>query len=304
MRSASSTAIAALAMRRSGLGLHSRRAARRSTMQQAARLHAELGPDPRQRAPAPGGQDRRAETLARRLRLPSSSVTGERDRIRGPAAQRLQRICSRVGDLPISVGLQVSPASRGSTSTRSPVATTSISTRTSRSWRRTDDVHLGLHAAPTGDFPPAAGTCSVRDRRPQDQRRRSRRPATCAVIKPLTVKSVDGDRWSGHPPPAPTASRLAVSLHNLSAIPQYQLQVYAFARHRRARYVAAGRLTVERARPRWQRERDLSARPSSEDPIGHARPQIDGVSRRPCNEEAAMDLSDTIRWSEQTAAAS
>ena len=40
-----------------------------------------------------------------------------------------------------------------------------------------------------------------------------------------------------------TSARVAVTLHNRSSIPQYQLQVYAVARHGR-RYVAAGALTV------------------------------------------------------------
>jgi hypothetical protein len=41
----------------------------------------------------------------------------------------------------------------------------------------------------------------------------------------------------------PTTTRAAVTLHNRSSIPQYQLQLYAVARHGR-RYVAAGALTV------------------------------------------------------------
>ena len=40
-----------------------------------------------------------------------------------------------------------------------------------------------------------------------------------------------------------TAARVAVTLHNRSSIPQYQLQVYVVARHGR-RYVSAGALTV------------------------------------------------------------
>jgi len=40
-----------------------------------------------------------------------------------------------------------------------------------------------------------------------------------------------------------TTARAAVTLHNRSSIPQYQLQVYVVARHGR-RYVAAGSLTV------------------------------------------------------------
>lgn len=40
-----------------------------------------------------------------------------------------------------------------------------------------------------------------------------------------------------------TSVRVAVALHNQTSIPQYQLQVYAIARHG-GRYVAAGALTV------------------------------------------------------------
>lgn len=39
-------------------------------------------------------------------------------------------------------------------------------------------------------------------------------------------------------------SKLPVAVHNLSGVPQYQLQVYAFARHG-GRYTAAGNLTVD-----------------------------------------------------------
>jgi hypothetical protein len=42
---------------------------------------------------------------------------------------------------------------------------------------------------------------------------------------------------------AATSARVAVTLHNRSSIPQYQLQVYAVTRHGR-RFVAAGALTV------------------------------------------------------------
>jgi hypothetical protein len=42
---------------------------------------------------------------------------------------------------------------------------------------------------------------------------------------------------------ASTTTREAVTLHNRSSVPQYQLQVYVVARHGR-RYVAAGSLTV------------------------------------------------------------
>ncbi len=45
------------------------------------------------------------------------------------------------------------------------------------------------------------------------------------------------------PSPAAGASPLAVSLRNLSSVPQYQLQVYAVA-ERAGRYVAAGSITV------------------------------------------------------------
>jgi hypothetical protein len=42
---------------------------------------------------------------------------------------------------------------------------------------------------------------------------------------------------------APTGAHVAVTLHSQTSIPQYQLQVYAVARHGR-RYVVAGALTV------------------------------------------------------------
>jgi hypothetical protein len=73
-------------------------------------------------------------------------------------------------------------------------------------------------------------------------------------------------------PPAATAgaSPLAVSLHNLSSVPQYQLQVYVVA-ERAGRYVAAGSVTV----PHLGSKASSTVKLPIFGPIEHARLQIE-----------------------------
>jgi hypothetical protein len=139
-----------------------------------------------------------------------------------------------VSDLPISVGVRVGA--------RAPIYVNSqpqlvysyfdahlpvVPARGTITWVYTTGRPLPADARPfavVGDrpFPPA----TTDGRLPVI--RASARPGTLAT--PVTRRASAG-------------SRLAIALHNLSGVPQYQLQVYAFAQTGR-RYVAAGSFTV------------------------------------------------------------
>jgi hypothetical protein len=68
------------------------------------------------------------------------------------------------------------------------------------------------------------------------------------------------------------ASPLAIALHNLSGVPQYQLQVYAFAQTA-GRYVAAGDITV----PHLGSQGSARLRLGLLGSLGHARLQIEAL---------------------------
>ncbi len=59
----------------------------------------------------------------------------------------------------------------------------------------------------------------------------------------IRASALTGTPGSAGAASSQAASRLAIALHNLSGVPQYQLQVYAFAQAA-GRYVAAGDTTV------------------------------------------------------------
>jgi hypothetical protein len=140
-----------------------------------------------------------------------------------------------VSDLPISVGVRAggkAPVYVNATSqslysyfdAHLPV----VAAGASVTWIYTTDRHLPAHAKPfamVGDKPsppaPVPGRLPVIEA--------SARP----LGRPLTASSHGTAR----------ASQLAIALHNLSGVPQYQLQVYAFAQ-RAGHYVAAANLTV------------------------------------------------------------
>jgi hypothetical protein len=135
-----------------------------------------------------------------------------------------------VSDLPISVGVRVGSKGRIYVNRQSQAELSYfaahlplVAAGRTLTWVYTTDRRLPAHARP---FALVGGTPS----------NRAPRSNPLPVIRASAVAKV---------PPAATAgaSPLAVSLHNLSSVPQYQLQVYAFA-ERAGRYVAAGSFTV------------------------------------------------------------
>jgi hypothetical protein len=135
-----------------------------------------------------------------------------------------------VSDLPISVGVRVaskraiyvnlqSPAELSYFAAHLPL----VAAGATLTWVYTTDRRLPAHARP---FALVGATPSNTAPRAQPL------PVIRAsAVSPVAAASVA------------SASPLAVSLHNLSSIPQYQLQVYAVA-ERAGRYVAAGSFTV------------------------------------------------------------
>ena len=218
MRSASSTAIAALAV--SGL-----LAGCTTTMQQAARLQLNSA---RIRA---SELSTHVKTAGRALHVGSVELLS----VGGATAivVRLRNASDRpVGDLPISVGLQPRGKPRLYLNAQSgrdgfyfdahvPV----VAPRTTFTWVYTLHRRLPAAARPFAIVGPRPAPAVPAP---------GKLPVISATVKPSAATG------GGHA----HADSVRVSLHNLSAIPQYQLQVYAFARHR-GRYVAAGRLTVE-----------------------------------------------------------
>ena len=134
-----------------------------------------------------------------------------------------------VSDLPISVGIRVGRKRPVYINQQSPLELSYfdshlplIAAGRSLTWVYTTGRHLPAHAraiAVVGGTPSNAAPGTN----------------TPPVIRARAVALT--------PPGVAGTSRLAVSLRNLSSVPQYQLQVYAFA-ERAGRYVAAGDLTV------------------------------------------------------------
>jgi hypothetical protein len=79
-------------------------------------------------------------------------------------------------------------------------------------------------------------------------------------------------RPSASPTARAATSQLTIELHNTSTIPQYQLQVYAFAM-RAGRYVAAGNLTVPHLGTETSRTLKLGLLGS----LAHARLQVEAL---------------------------
>ena len=135
-----------------------------------------------------------------------------------------------VSDLPISVGVRVSGKrpiylNRQSSAELSYFAAhlPLVAAGGTLTWVYTTDRRLPAHARP---FALVGGT-------PSNPAPRS---SPLPVIRASAVATVLPASATGQSP-------LAVSLHNLSSVPQYQLQVYAVA-ERAGRYVAAGSFTV------------------------------------------------------------
>jgi hypothetical protein len=135
-----------------------------------------------------------------------------------------------VSDLPISVGVRVSGKRPVYVNRQSPAELSYFAAHLplvaaggTLTWVFTTDRRLPAHARPfalVGETPSNPAP----------------HPNPLPVIRASAVANA---------PPAPTAaaSPLAVSLRNLSSVPQYQLQVYVVA-ERAGHYVAAGSFTV------------------------------------------------------------
>jgi hypothetical protein len=196
-----------------------------TTMQQAARLQLNSA---RIRA---GELSTRVHVAGRAVRIDSVGLVSA-----GGATAVVVRVRNgsdrQIGDLPISVGVRSAgrpPLYLNAQSGRFdfyfdahlPV----VAQRTTLTWVYT------LHRR----VPAGAAPFAIVGRRPDPPVSGS---GELPVIRAASLRSrVDGRGGAG-----PAGLRVAV--HNLSEVPQYQLQLYAFAR-RGDRYVAAGRLTVD-----------------------------------------------------------
>jgi hypothetical protein len=157
-----------------------------------------------------------------------------------------------VSDLPISVGVRAGATPRLYVNARSQAEDSyfdahlpPVAAGAALTWVYTTSRHLPAHSRPfaiVGDTPsPPAPT-----------------PAPPPVIRASAV-------GAGGP-------SLAVALHNLSSLPQYQLQVYAVAQ-RAGRYVAAGNLTVAHLGSQARRTLKLSLLGS----LDHAHLQVEAL---------------------------
>jgi hypothetical protein len=131
---------------------------------------------------------------------------------------------SSVSDLPISVGLRTGAARQRPLNVKSPEELSYFNAHVPviAPGRTVTWVFTTTHRVPAGAKPYAIVGARPSVRAP--------RVDTAPVISAITAGTA-------------TTAHVAVTLHNRSSIPQYQLQVYAVARHGR-RYVAAGALTV------------------------------------------------------------
>jgi predicted component of type VI protein secretion system len=135
-----------------------------------------------------------------------------------------------VSDLPISVGVRVGSKRRIYVNQQSAAELSYfaahlplVAAGATLTWVYTTRRRLPAHARP---FALVGGTPS----------NSAPRTTPIPVIRVSAVATIAPAATAG-------ASPLAVSLHNLSSVPQYQLQVYAVAQ-RGSRFVAAGSLTV------------------------------------------------------------
>lgn len=168
-----------------------------------------------------------------------------------------------VSDLPISVGVRIGARRAVYVNSQSPQEYSYfdahlpvVAARGTLTWVYTTDRHLPAHSRPfaiVGDQPSPAVP------------RVNQLPvirASALTGTPATAAAASG---SG-------ASRLAIALHNLSGVPQYQLQVYAFAQAA-GRYVAAGDITV----PHLGSQGSATLRLGLLGSLGRARLQIEAL---------------------------
>jgi hypothetical protein len=135
-----------------------------------------------------------------------------------------------VSDLPISVGIQVHGKPRIYLNLQSPAEFSYfdahlplVAAGATLTWVYTTDRRLPAQARP---FALVGGTPS----------NAAPRTSPLPVIRATVATSATTSSSA-------SAAPLTISLHNLSSVPQYQLQVYAVA-ERAGRYVAAGNFTV------------------------------------------------------------
>ena len=224
---------------------------------------AELGADPRQRGAHPGrpcpAHDGAASRGWRCHRPAADGVRRPGAQPRPPAGQRPADL-GRRARRPSAAGLSQRPVAARSSPTSTPTCRWSRPGAT-LTWVYTTDRRLPAHARPfalVGDQPVAAGA--------------RRHPAARSIRASVS-------RAAGH------ARRLAIALHNVSGVPQYQLQVYAFAQTD-GRYVAAGNLTV----PHLGSQASVTGGRCSGSSARRARPPSRSRRSPPSsNSEASMD---------------
>ena len=168
-----------------------------------------------------------------------------------------------VSDLPISVGVRIGARRTVYVNSQSPQEYSyfdahlpMVAARGTLTWVYTTDRHLPAHSRPFaivgGQPSPAIG-------------RVNQVPVIRASALTGTLATAGARSRGG-------ASRLAIALHNLSGVPQYQLQVYAFAQTA-GRYVAAGGITVSHLGSQGSKTLSLGLLGS----LDHARLQIEAL---------------------------
>jgi hypothetical protein len=168
-----------------------------------------------------------------------------------------------VSDLPISVGVRVGTKPPMYLNSQSPQELSYfdahlpvVAAGGMLTWVYTTDRHLPAHARPFaivgGEPNPAVP-------------RVDQLPVIRASALTGTPGTAGSESSSG-------ASKLAIALHNLSGVPQYQLQVYAFAQTA-GRYVAAGGITVAHLGSQGSKTLHLGLLGS----LDHARLQIEAL---------------------------
>jgi hypothetical protein len=172
-----------------------------------------------------------------------------------------------VSDLPISVGVQVRSQPRIYLNLHSPAELSYfdshlplVAAGATLTWVYATHRRLPAHARP---FALVGGT-------PSNAAPRTNPLPVIRATVVATAAAASAAAASAAAASAAAASPLAISVHNLSTVPQYQLQVYAVA-ERAGHYVAAGSLTV----PRLGSNATSTVKLPVLGRIGHARLQIE-----------------------------
>jgi hypothetical protein len=192
-----------------------------TTQQEAARLQLDSARIRASQVPTRVTVAGHTVQVTRLALVPGASGTAFVVQIRNPGARA-------VSDLPISVGVRAG-RKRRFLNTRSPSEFSYfeahlpvIEPGATLTWVYETNQHLSAHARP---FASVGAVPSV------PARQASRLPIIRASVSPSSTQG------------SAAGSPLAIALRNESTIPQYQLQIYAYAQEGN-RYVAAGDLTV------------------------------------------------------------